>query len=653
MTINIDDFQEDIIDAIKKKVKTLANVSNSQKKIVEEKSFQIFREFIQKEKAGIITISKKISLDTLVEAIIYTAIISNPELPELKISDITKSPNYNVSRYYIRYFRDLYPNKSFNFPPFYGFPRIRNIMAKYIFNIILAKNLDFRSIASKIISKIQKGSYLTNDLGAKDIEILEKLLIMDYDLTMKYLFDLVELVRYLMGSAETHRKIGKISVVIKPIADFLYNQNIRLFQSLKLFNQSTREIYDYLQDNYPDFFPNRDMHSREKLFPSLIGSRIKIFLIKNLYDGKYFKMDMGKCPECIEEGFTLNTDISRLKALQFHHSSKEKQYEYSAKNLYELFYNNRTNINYIEDLINILESRRVVLKCIAHHRLITAKYYPIFIDLISWNNIPFNFPQDIFLLSSEIIHSIVKISIQSHPITRKLTPKLQSSVKLSLITLLKRKYIIEKFYGEMCHICGEFNTKEHLVAFHFHHKFSEKKTIEAHKLFGNESITCNEIVQKLEGEVGGFICSNCHMTLHNDTLLKSFTQIYDDPEIVKIARKDYLDSFEKFRIIRNNGSFGEPLRLPKRLSNNFVMYLIAISDLKESGQIVDNKSLSRWLKVDLKTPKGFFKRNKFIEKFVSIDKRSKSYTYKLTKEGKDAILLILYFRDYYCNLKIK
>jgi len=370
-----------------------------------------------------------------------------------------------------------------------------------------------------------------------------------------------------------------------------------------------------------------------------------VFLIENLYNGLYFKNGKGNCLDCVREGFKRNTDISRLKALDFHHETKIKKYEFSSKTLFELFNKNICNLNFLDDLIRFLEANKVVLICSNHHMLISSKYYELFKSLISWIGIPGDLPQDIFSLEPELIHTLTRVSIENHPDTRFLSQKKKSSIKLSIISLLKRRYIIENFYGRKCHICKEFNTIEHLVSFHFHHQDKTKKTTLASDIYSTESITCSEIVKTLEKEEGGYICANCHYTLHNKPEL--LEQIHDDKEILKKAKMDYNDAINRFNLIFYKTSLKNPLNLSKRLSHNFRAYLIAIDEISRLGQIATNKTIANQIGVSGTTTKGFFIRNNYMAKFLDINKQGKTHLYSLNNLGKMTIQLINHFENFY------
>jgi len=210
-----------------------------------------------------------------------------------------------------------------------------------------------------------------------------------------------------------------------------------------------------------------------------------------------------------------------------------------------------------------MESRKITLICANHHDFISSKYFLPFRNLIVWDRIPDNFPQKIEHLSAEVIHTLIKISINSNKITKNLNSKQKAYVKLSIIGLLKKKYIIETFFGERCQICGEFNTKDHLVCFHFNHIDNNQKTILASDLYKSESITCTEIVKTLIKERGGYLCNNCHTVFHKSNFYNLLDKVYIDNRVKSQVFNEHRTIKKEFKIISNIDNIKNPFKLPK------------------------------------------------------------------------------------------
>ena len=190
--------------------------------------------------------------------------------------------------------------------------------------------------------------------------------------------------------------------------------------------------------------------------------------MKNLYNGQYCYNGIIKCPLCQKQLFCTNTDIIRLNALEFHHKdSKKKENSFTGMKLYQLFIENQYKSDVLKRIIKTVELEDGSLECRSHHRLKKAKIFKYFKYLINW--------EGLFDLDPEIIHILIKTSINSFSYTKNLTSNQRNIVKLSIIRFLKKKYIIESFYGTHCHTCGEFNTIDHLSAFDFHHDDEDQK----------------------------------------------------------------------------------------------------------------------------------------------------------------------------------
>jgi len=91
--------------------------------------------------------------------------------------------------------------------------------------------------------------------------------------------------------------------------------------------------------------------------------------------------------------------------------------------------------------------------------------------------------------------------VDNHRDTKDLPAISKDLIRLEIKYLLKKRYIIEFFYGDYCHTCGEFSTRNYLNAFHFNHVYGDKKTVTFTKL--SKYLTCSEIVQILVEQEGG------------------------------------------------------------------------------------------------------------------------------------------------------
>ena len=90
---------------------------------------------------------------------------------------------------------------------------------------------------------------------------------------------------------------------------------------------------------------------------------------------------------------------------------------------------------------------------------------------------------------------IIITSLNNYQKTKELSKLKKKKKRDRIKEFLKKRYIIDHFYGEYCHICKEFNIREHLPVFHFHHVDDKIKTINASELF---HLPCSEIVKILK-----------------------------------------------------------------------------------------------------------------------------------------------------------
>jgi len=632
----------------------LINLYNSdQKDVMKSKSKEILEEFISRIEQKEFYLPKNANLRVIASTLVYTTALYVKKLPILttrKIGNIADATPSNISRYYRRYFEKLYPRKNFEI---YGFKRIKLIISLYFFELL--KNSKLRT--SELISNLEKEIYsefFKEEFGeyfTKDIEILRNMVTQYRDKFIKYFSDLAEIVKLLANTSKIHKEIGA-KVYLKPIIDLLNEENFNLFQKSR-FVFSVREIYDSLRHKNPDLFPPRAYQTKDRNVTNkqrtktdkdlirIIGSRLKIYAIKNIYKGKYFKNGQGKCQECQEEKMIINTDISRLNALEFHHTS-EKENHFTANRLYELFTKNLRNLNLLEWLIELMEAEEVVLICRNHHRILEEKYYGYFHYLINWKNL-FRYPP-------EVIHALIRISVDTFYKTKLLSVNKKAGIRDAIARYMKKRYIIEFFYGGSCHTCGEFHTNNHLPAFVYHHKNEESKTVNISKVY---HLTCSEIIQIIIKEQGGYVCSNCHRLIHYNKFIPLLDDIYKDKNMIKRITNDYNRILRAFAPIEGvDIRMKGPLIKPTLDTDSFMKFLIAIYEISKMGKEVNNTELKEYLSYhDVSSITGFFRRKAdIIGNYISVIKgvsKSSPTKYKLNEKGKNVISLFYKFMDFY------
>lgn len=313
-----------------------------------------------------------------------------------------------------------------------------------------------------------------------------------------------------------------------------------------------------------------------------------------------------------------------------------------------MFRADRNNPNFLEDLIELMESKKVILLCGNHHDIQTYKYFNYFKSLISWINIPNHFPKDIFLLSPELILALIRISVESHSKTKNFDKKKKDNIRVEIAKLLKKRYIIESIHGEKCHICGEFDTKNHLTSFQFNHVDEKNKSIKPSRI--SKHLSCSDIVEILKKEDGGFICSNCHTVLHNEKYLQVLDKIYDNKEIIKKVKENFEIANKKFTpLSKISFKLDNPLEKSKKVSDSLYVYLTAVFECSKLNKEVNNHNLTKYLGYSSETTiKRYFKRNlDIIRDYIKISEKEDREIYRITKQGLLAVQLMNYFKNYY------
>ncbi|MHA2007416.1 MAG: hypothetical protein ACXABO_06725 [Promethearchaeota archaeon] len=568
------------------------------------------------------------------------------------MSQLSDYPASYISRYYRKHFIHKYPRYKLRFASYPGFNKVRNVISSFIFRRIMESDIKGDKIVLELRNKILKGFKFLNQLNHEEIEILRNF-VAQYNVTfIDYFTDLVNVIKLLTALCKTYRKIGAY-ILVSPLAESLGEKGINLLQTKQTFSRSVGEIYDYLQEKHKNFFPFREFLSEEsgeekiKAYKKIIGNKIKLYILKNIYNGMYLENEIVRCPRCKnEKNFTLNTNILRLNALEFHHSSHKKEINFSVKNLYKIFIKNRSDPHFLENLILMMETQKVEVLCRCHHLDKHHRYYHYFIDLINWENIPKDFSSDIYSFPAVVIHMLIIASVDNHRETQNLPIERKYIIRKQIEKYLKKRYIIEQLQGKVCPGCREFNTKEHLSSFVFHHINEKTKSVNPSKIY---YLPCSEIAKLLRREKGGYICHNCHTVLHYKRI-HLFGEIYEDRNLVKAVNDDYNDIYKNYSLIQKVDFIKDPLRKSALVTRNIEKYVLAIDKLSKAGIYATSLALKDFL--GLKSSKvvlSFFKGNKFIKLFVEIEK-GRPYRFSLNDRGKEVISLLSHFRDFYSSL---
>ncbi len=674
-TIKITNFRQKVTEYLKKLIELIEGTVD-QKELIRVKSKEIFNDVVKRAESSEMFIPKDANFKVIAGAILYATIQSEKDIPRLiKGKEIMVKLNIkqgNVYDYYHNHLKHLYPrvkkqdqidkekmkleNRKYTkhfFTGIKGFKKIREITALYFFYILNETDVETLELVSYFKDNIINNINLPPQLTKDNIGILQKLgNHPDFD---NYFSDLVEIIKYLILSSRMHKKIGA-HLIISYIANALMEKNINLFQSSNSFPMTLTDIYDYIKENSNEFFPARSSIEYTSLEKEqrwakdnedafIIGSRIQLYVIKNIYNGKYNKHGKNQCPECCKAGFTINTDFLRLRALQFNHIKSKKIYSYTTRTFYNLFIKSRGDPYFLSNLISQMEVENVELLCTNHHNLLHAKYNKKFLYLINYNKL--------FSLKPILIHLIIRESVNSFYKNKK-TPEFKKRVREAITIDLKRKYIIDQVNYGVCPICNEFNTTEHLPSFHGHHFDESKKTKDTSYFFRLE-LSCQQIVEILKKETVGFICGNCHATIQYYNDFDELLRIYEDSDTVSKIIDDYESALDKFKILDGkNVTIREPLKKSYLVNDNIIRYLFAIYEITDRGIEASTGIISDYLGLSSRAVRHFFHdRYNLLNPFINIiqDKPRTLKKYSLTDYGKKTIALLQHFRDYYNSLQ--
>jgi len=542
--------------------------------------------------------------------------------------------------------------------------KIKDKIALYIFessNFPLNKSNETITFFKE---NVLKGDNKHHILTKNEKDLLEQMINLFPDQFDKYFLDLVKIVEFLKNRAKNLKKING-HLLIKPTCEYLNNKGITLFYKPSTFVRAVTEIFDYLKENHQEFFPNRvkvssnnDKNHNSEEYRLILGYNLKLYIMKTIYNGRYFKNGRLYCPECLKEGFLLNTNEIRLKSLEFHHSTEEKENEYTTHKLSRIYQNQSSNQQLLEELIKKMENEGVIVLCRNHHHILHSKYFSYFNKLINWKNIPPKFPQHIFSLPPELILILIKISIENFSNTKNESYHKKIYIRNTIVRYLKKRYLIEQYYGKVCHSCGEFPLSDYLPSFDFHHysgkKFQNNPYLHseiknASQLF-IQSYTCSEIAQILEYEKGGFICRNCHNVLEYKLgFLDLLEEIYHKKNIIQVIRDDYNSTNQKFQIFHTPPSIKNPLSINTHITETYEKYLNAIYDLTHQNRIITIANLAQNLDCNRSTVLGILKEkedffNNFLNKEIG---KNRLKIFILTEKGNNYIELIHYLKEYY------
>ena len=685
--LKISNFKQRLMKEIRRLV-PLLEATDNQKELILEKAEDILDKHISRAIKGEITIHKDENPLTNAAAIIYAVLVSDDNMPKInatKLSEIIGVSQSVISILYNRWYKDFVRKSYFDFRSA-QVGRIRNITSLYFFERLLITEIELSKLIlslgeiniSKIVLRLReiiinanKEHSLLRQFTEREIETLQDMANNYPDTFTKYFSDLVSIVKLLIISIKSHKTIGADFSALD-FAKFLMDKGIDLFLAEIRLARVIRGIFKFLKNtNYFSLFPTQmqSEYRPDAERVTVVGSRIKLYVMKHIYNGKYFVNSDGiaACPECLREGFTVNISLPRISSKEFHHEDARLE-GYTIEELYRLFTNDRGNPYFLRDLINKMESESVGLLCSSHHQLIVSTNFNNFKKLISWENIPFPY-KDIFDLPAEIIHLLAMICVEYFPLleplagkprTRKFIEERKRNIKSNILYHLKRKYIIDRIYGGVCPACGEFNTKDYLPTFEYCHLYELNEITPEERERRNdlrrliESHPCSEIVKILERQEGGYVCRNCHRVIHKN--ISNIHKIYDDQNLIRKARRDYEKTIHRYKqnLIRGRSSFDNPLKIENRNLKSLMEYLFILFEISEEKSVVSSTDLANKMGRDLSNINRFFSaRKKLLEKYgkIIVGKVYSPTRYYMNDEGKRIVRLLYYFRDYYRNYR--
>ncbi|MBA7555393.1 hypothetical protein ES705_48054 [subsurface metagenome] len=245
--IKISHFRQKVIEILKD-FHSLIDGTKEQKEFIWLKSIEILDDYISRAENNVFNIPRDMKLRLIVAVIVYTAIISNKNMPRIsmvRMSEIAKVNSNNLGYYYRKYFKDFYSKAEFLLSV-YRLGRIRNYISLYFFEKLKDDN-DFKT--SDLIMSLKKNVLRNVNLPAQltqeDINTLNEIINKYQEKFIKYFSDLVEIVRNLIISSITHKKITAI-LSLNSLVDYLRERNFNLLQRGKLYN-SIDNIFNFLK----------------------------------------------------------------------------------------------------------------------------------------------------------------------------------------------------------------------------------------------------------------------------------------------------------------------------------------------------------------------------------------------------------------------
>ena len=134
-------------------------------------------------------------------------------------------------------------------------------------------------------------------------------------------------------------------------------------------------------------------------------------------------------------------------------------------------------------------------------------------------------------------------------------------------------------------------------------------------------------------------------------------KIYEDKNIIRMVIDDYKSTIDKYKqnLIYNKKSIKDPLKTDIEIRRRLIEYLFTIFKISKEKGVVTTDDLINNMGLSRSAVNNFFDiRREFLNKFgeITIGKGPSNLTkYHLNDKGREMIRLMIYFKDYYINLK--
>ena len=258
----------------------------------------------------------------------------------------------------------------------------------------------------------------------------------------------------------------------------------------------------------------------------------KLNVLVNIYNGKFH----NGCWYC-------ESNLIVLPDLELHHKNPLKKLNDLSKLL-------KSSLDYFE-IMNILEPEDVELVCRNCHRLI----HSILNDYDFINQFVIN--PSLFDKNLEKIENEIWSLLKQNKLTSHLTRPRQSKIKQRVISLIKKRVVIEYLFDGRCVGCGNLNVTNNIMSLEFHHIIGSEDFLDGRgklRWCDVEHLNIVEIIRRLKSEDCVCVCANCHIFLHS-TAFVDFSSIILNDELgisVKNLYHFITNNINSFKIVENN-----------------------------------------------------------------------------------------------------